>query len=109
MSRGDLLPTPPKRPERHTATEIDSGAPRDGEQGGFRVVQTKVGAVGQARKFANGDDTRMAELTVYAASPFAFVFRYIRLRPISHAAILTAVLAAVGCSVGTQYLSLIHI
>ena len=45
----------------------------------------------------------MAELTVYAASPFAFIFRYIRLRPISHAIILTTVLAAVGCSVCTQY------
>jgi ATP-binding cassette, subfamily B, bacterial len=45
----------------------------------------------------------MAELTVYAASPFAFILRYIRLRPISHAAILGAVLAAVGCSVCTQY------
>src|SRR5215475_11478986 len=45
----------------------------------------------------------MAELTVYAASPFAFIFRYIRLRPISHAIILTAVLAAVACSVCTQY------
>jgi ATP-binding cassette subfamily B protein len=45
----------------------------------------------------------MAELTVYAASPFAFIFRYVRLRPISHAIILTAVLAAVGCSVCTQY------
>ena len=45
----------------------------------------------------------MAELTVYAASPFAFIFRYVRLRPISHAAILGAVLAAVGCAVCTQY------
>jgi ATP-binding cassette subfamily B protein len=45
----------------------------------------------------------MAELTVYAASPLAFIFRYIRLRPVSHAAILAAVLAAVVCSVCTQY------
>src|SRR5262249_9298499 len=45
----------------------------------------------------------MAELTVYAASPLAFIFRYIRLRRISHAIILAAVLAAVGCSVCTQY------
>jgi ATP-binding cassette subfamily B protein len=45
----------------------------------------------------------MAELTVYAASPLAFILRYIRLRPASHAAILTAVLAAVVCSVCTQY------
>ena len=45
----------------------------------------------------------MAELTVYAASPLAFIFRYIRLRPASHAAIFAAVLAAVVCSVCTQY------
>src|SRR6202795_4655531 len=47
--------------------------------------------------------TRMADLSGYAASPLAFVFRYIRLRPLSHAVILTAVLAAVTCSLGTQY------
>jgi ATP-binding cassette, subfamily B, bacterial len=45
----------------------------------------------------------MAELTGYAASPLGFIFRYIRLRPISHAVILGAVLGAVACSVGTQY------
>ena len=45
----------------------------------------------------------MVELTGYAPSPFAFILRYVRLRPISHAVILAAVLAAVGCSVCTQY------
>jgi ATP-binding cassette, subfamily B, bacterial len=45
----------------------------------------------------------MAELTGYAASPLGFIFRYIRLRPVSHAVILAAVLGAVSCSVGTQY------
>ena len=45
----------------------------------------------------------MTELTGYAASPLGFVFRYVRLRPVSHAVILGAVLAAVACSVGTQY------
>src|SRR5271169_2670352 len=45
----------------------------------------------------------MADLCDYAGRPLAFIFRYVRLRPISHAAILTAVLAAVACSVGTQY------
>jgi ATP-binding cassette, subfamily B, bacterial len=45
----------------------------------------------------------MAELTAYAAAPLAFIFRYIRLRPVSHAVILAAVLGAVACSVGTQY------
>ncbi|HTZ02250.1 MAG TPA: ABC transporter ATP-binding protein [Xanthobacteraceae bacterium] len=45
----------------------------------------------------------MAELTHYATSPLGFVYRYIRLRPVSHACILGAVLGAVACSVGTQY------
>ena len=45
----------------------------------------------------------MADLCDYAGRPLAFIFRYVRLRPISHAAILVAVLAAVACSVGTQY------
>src|SRR5271155_1712890 len=45
----------------------------------------------------------MADLCDYAGRPLAFILRYVRLRPISHAAILTAVLAAVACSVGTQY------
>src|SRR5258706_11414924 len=39
----------------------------------------------------------------YDSRPFAFIFRYIRGRPGPHAVILTAVLAAVACSVGTQY------
>jgi ATP-binding cassette, subfamily B, bacterial len=39
----------------------------------------------------------------YAKRPLAFVFHYIRLRPVSHAVILIAVLSAVACSVGTQY------
>jgi ATP-binding cassette subfamily B protein len=45
----------------------------------------------------------MADLCDYAGRPLAFVFRYVRRRPVAHAIILTAVLAAVACSVGTQY------
>src|SRR5580704_3121799 len=45
----------------------------------------------------------MADLCDYAARPLAFIFRYVRLRPLSHAVILSAVLVAVACSVGTQY------
>jgi ATP-binding cassette, subfamily B, bacterial len=45
----------------------------------------------------------MNELCRYAAHPLAFMFRYVRLRPGSHALILTAVVAAVACSVSTQY------
>jgi ATP-binding cassette subfamily B protein len=39
----------------------------------------------------------------YGSRPYAFVLRYIRVRPGAHAVILAAVLAAVACSVGTQY------
>src|ERR1700731_4555984 len=45
----------------------------------------------------------MADLCDYATHPLPFVFHYVRLRPVSHAVILAAVLTAVACSVGTQY------
>ena len=45
----------------------------------------------------------MADLCDYAGRPLAFILRYVRRRPVAHATILTAVLAAVACSVGTQY------
>ncbi len=45
----------------------------------------------------------MDNLSGYARRPFAFVLRYLRQRLASHAVILTAVVAAVACSVGTQY------
>jgi ATP-binding cassette, subfamily B, bacterial len=45
----------------------------------------------------------MVDLCAYASRPLPFVFRYVRLRPASHLAILIAVLSAVACSVGTQY------
>jgi ATP-binding cassette subfamily B protein len=45
----------------------------------------------------------MDNLSGYARRPFAFVLRYLRRRLASHIVILTAVVAAVACSVGTQY------
>src|SRR5438309_2650973 len=42
-------------------------------------------------------------LSGYAHRPLPFVLRYLRQRLASHAVILTAVIAAVACSVGTQY------
>ena len=45
----------------------------------------------------------MDHLSGYARRPFAFVLRYLRMRMASHLVILTAVVAAVACSVGTQY------
>jgi ATP-binding cassette subfamily B protein len=45
----------------------------------------------------------MNDLCRYAAHPLGFVYRYVRLRPGSHLLIVIAVLAAVSCSVSTQY------
>ena len=45
----------------------------------------------------------MDQISGYAHRPFPFVLRYLRRRPASHLAILAAVIAAVACSVGTQY------
>jgi ATP-binding cassette subfamily B protein len=45
----------------------------------------------------------MDHLSGYAHRPFAFVLRYLRNRFASHVVILSAVVAAVACSVGTQY------
>jgi ATP-binding cassette, subfamily B, bacterial len=45
----------------------------------------------------------MDQLSGYAHRPFHFVLRYLRQRRVAHLAILTTVIAAVACSVGTQY------
>jgi ATP-binding cassette, subfamily B, bacterial len=45
----------------------------------------------------------MDNLSGYADRPFKFVLRYLRQRLASHVVIFTAVVAAVACSVGTQY------
>ena len=48
-------------------------------------------------------DNLSDNLSGYAHRPLAFVLRYLRGRLASHLVILTAVMAAVACSVGTQY------
>jgi ATP-binding cassette subfamily B protein len=45
----------------------------------------------------------MDNLSGYANRPLPFVLRYLRQRLAAHVVILTAVMAAVACSVGTQY------
>src|SRR5258708_2778247 len=45
----------------------------------------------------------MDVLSGYANRPLPFVLRYLRRRFVSHVVILSAVVAAVACSVGTQY------
>jgi ATP-binding cassette subfamily B protein len=44
-----------------------------------------------------------AKLSSYAHRPLAFLFRYIRLHPVAHLIVVTSVLAAVGCALGSQY------
>ena len=56
---------------------------------------TKVGG----QRWGDGMD----RLSDYAKRPVAFLLRYVRRRLIAHAAILTAVISAVGCSVSSQY------
>jgi ATP-binding cassette, subfamily B, bacterial len=45
----------------------------------------------------------VGNLSRFADRPFAFFAHYVRMRPIAHGLVAAAVLAAVGCSVGTQY------
>ena len=45
----------------------------------------------------------MDNLSGYVRRPFSFVLRYMRRRRAAHVVILSAVVAAVACSVGTQY------
>src|ERR1700724_3749678 len=45
----------------------------------------------------------MNDVSRYTNRPVAFTFRFVRRRWVAHAAILAAVLAAVGCSVSTQF------
>src|SRR5262249_7166221 len=45
----------------------------------------------------------MEEACRYSDRPLAFLARYVKKRPVTHAAILIAVVAAVACSVGAQY------
>src|SRR5882724_5243402 len=45
----------------------------------------------------------MDELSRLAGHPYAFIFRYVRHRALSHVAIFAAVLGAVACSITTQY------
>src|ERR1700730_3226036 len=45
----------------------------------------------------------MDNLCRFAKRPLAFFLHYVKLRPFAHSVIIVAVLAAVACSVSTQY------
>ena len=49
------------------------------------------------------DNQLSGTLTELAHRPLAFILRYVRRHPIGHALVLFAVLAAVGCAIGSQY------
>ena len=49
------------------------------------------------------EDVGLDDLCRFATRPLAFIARYLRRRLVAHVVIVTAVLAAVGCSVTTQY------
>jgi ATP-binding cassette subfamily B protein len=69
-----------------------------------RYIHVIVGEI--AKKFSftiNRYADVMDQLSGYAHRPVAFVLRYLRNRLTSHVVILSAVAAAVACSVGTQY------
>jgi ATP-binding cassette, subfamily B, bacterial len=55
----------------------------------------------RARKIR--EDAGASDLSRYANHPMRFVLKFVRRRWAEHVFILAAVLAAVGCSVGTQY------
>jgi ATP-binding cassette, subfamily B, bacterial len=74
-------------------TELETAVQRS-------AVWDKAARAGQ---FLFRGDSEMDHLSGYAHRPFSFVLRYLRQRPGTHAVILTAVLGAVACSVGTQY------
>jgi ATP-binding cassette, subfamily B, bacterial len=50
-----------------------------------------------------GDATATGDVSRYTDRPIAFLLKFVRQRWVVHASILAAVVAAVGCSVSTQY------
>ncbi len=52
---------------------------------------------------AQEDATATGDVSRYTNRPIAFLFKFVRQRWVVHASILAAVVAAVGCSVSTQY------
>jgi ATP-binding cassette subfamily B protein len=59
--------------------------------------------VGGYMRAAPGAQAKASDLARYASHPLAFVLRFVRRRWVAHATVLAAVLAAVACSVSTQY------
>jgi hypothetical protein len=61
-----------------------------------------VGNCGSVEAGCDGP-AALEDVTRYADRPIAFLLEFVRGRFVAHAIVLAAVLAAVGCSVSTQY------
>ena len=88
---------------RHRHRNACSSNRKKSQFGADRFGPVGVVTKGEAVSIARGDQTHMVDLCSYVSRPLAFSFRYVRLRPMSHAIIFAAVLGAVACSVSTQY------
>ena len=73
----------------------------------LELVRVQLRAPSRVVQLADAHPTEvsnhMKDACRYAERPFSLLARYIMVRPVAHAAIVMAVLGAVGCSVGAQY------
>ena len=98
----------PSRPIKYLALSLPAELLRG--DGVAMETERTFSAAGRTKRLliefpfiTNGFCNHMDNLSGYARRPFPFVLRYLRQRLASHVVILTAVIAAVACSVGTQY------
>src|SRR6266403_3632612 len=68
-----------------------------------RLSRSIAFLLSRVRSRLGGFPAAMQDACRYSDRPLAFLARYVRRRPVAHAAILIAVVAAVACSVGAQY------
>jgi hypothetical protein len=71
------------------------------------IIGSSGQAVGNCGSVEAGCDgsaaAALGDVTRYTDRPIAFLLKFVRRRWAAHAIVLAAVLAAVGCSVSTQY------
>ena len=66
-------------------------------------IQPRIVGISPAARRIRKVKRPMEDLCQYAHRPLAFLWRYVKSRALPHGFILICVLAAVGCSVSTQY------
>src|SRR5260370_40274446 len=68
-----------------------------------RLSRSIAFLLSRVRSRLGGFPAAMQDACRYSDRPLAFLARYVRRRPVAHAAILIAVVAAAACSVAAQY------